>query len=107
MTINNKATNCFAFGLLALTVGACAEAPEYKPISKDIEDFVSNSQVGDDPDYWIEMRNSFNEWEKVGLIFGYYGDREECEKAISGLKSANDAREYRCSQANGKPRGQA
>ena len=42
------------------------------------------------------MRNVSGQWEKVGLIFGYGDDREECEKAIQGLKQANEARDYLC-----------
>lgn len=46
------------------------------------------------------MRNMAGEWEKTGLIFGYNGDAEECEKAIAGLKRVNYLREYRCTLAN-------
>lgn len=62
--------------------------------------YVKEHQVGSDPDNWIEMRNSYGEWERTGLIFGYLGDYGECQKAIAGLKLANDAREYRCVPAN-------
>ncbi len=46
------------------------------------------------------MKNSADEWERVGLIFGYADDYDECLKAIAGLKQVNFAREYRCVPAN-------
>ncbi len=49
-----------------------------------------------DVDHWIELKNLAGEWEQVGLIFGYIGDYDECQKAIEGLKKVNYAREYRC-----------
>jgi hypothetical protein len=61
---------------------------------------VEREKVGRSSDHWIEMKNSMNEWERVGLIFGYSDDYEECLKAIGGLKQVNDAREYRCVPAN-------
>lgn len=79
---------------------ACSEGKVNKPASSDLEKFVQSSPIGVDADYWIEMQNLSGEWEKTGLIFGYHGDRVECEKAIDGLQAANDAREYRCKKAN-------
>ena len=46
------------------------------------------------------MKNMSGEWERVGLIFGYLGDYDECLKAISGLGRENYVREYRCVPAN-------
>jgi len=65
-----------------------------------LERHVANNRVGSDADHWIEMKNVSGEWEKTGLIFGYLGDYDECQKAIAGLKAANDVREYRCVPAN-------
>jgi hypothetical protein len=65
-----------------------------------LEHHVLNNRVGSGVDSWIEIRNALGEWEKTGLIFGYFGDHEECEKAINGLKVENYAREYRCTPAN-------
>ena len=86
--------------IAVLLCGAFGKSEAYKPASSNLEDFVRSATIGEDADYWIEMKNLSGEWEKTGLIFGYYGDQEECEKAIGGLKAANDAREYRCEQAN-------
>lgn len=62
---------------------------------------VEKNPVGTDPDQWIEMKTISGEWDRVGLIFGYYGaDYDECLKAIAGLKKVNYAREYRCVPAN-------
>lgn len=61
---------------------------------------VEQEKVGRSSDHWIEMKNSADEWERVGLIFGYADDYDECLKAIAGLKQVNFAREYRCVPAN-------
>jgi hypothetical protein len=61
---------------------------------------VEQGKVGRSSDHWIEMKNSADEWERVGLIFGYADDYDECLKAIAGLKQVNFAREYRCVPAN-------
>jgi len=62
---------------------------------------VQNHRVGSDTDQWIEIKNAAGEWEKTGLIFGYYvGDNVECQNAIAGLKKVNYLREYRCTPAN-------
>ncbi len=61
---------------------------------------VEQGKVGRSSDHWIEMKNSADEWERVGLIFGYADDYDECLKAIAGLKQVNYAREYRCVPAN-------
>ena len=99
MTVESKA-RASLFLIAALLCGACSKSEAYKPASSNLEEFVRSATIGEDADYWIEMKNLSGEWEKTGLIFGYYGDQEECRKAIGGLKAANDAREYRCEQAN-------
>ena len=105
MTIDVSRSILKVSSMLALVsmTSACDDEPKYEPEYKNLEAFVSKAPIGADADYWIEMKNAFDEWEKVGLIFGYNGDFEECEKAIGGLKSANYAREYRCTPANTKP----
>lgn len=99
MTVESKA-RASLFLVAALLCGACSKSEADKSASSNLEEFVRSATIGEDADYWIEMKNMSGEWEKTGLIFGYYGDHEECEKAISGLKAANDAREYRCELAN-------
>jgi len=66
----------------------------------ELSAYVTGNRVGEDADQWIEMKNLSGEWERVGLIFGYHGDQEECLKAAAGLKQANFSREYRCTPAN-------
>ena len=66
------------------------------------ESLVGGQVIGTDPDQWIEMKNITGKWERTGLVFGYNGDFEECQKAIDGMKRANPAREYRCVPANSK-----
>ena len=46
------------------------------------------------------MKNFAGEWERVGLIFGFIGDYEECLKVTAGMKKVNYAREYRFVPAN-------
>ena len=88
--------------LAALSVLACDRSP-YEVRNYDaLEHYVAGHQVGEDTDYWIEMTNMSGAWERVGLIFGYMGDYDECLKAIDGLARANPARTYRCAPANRK-----
>ncbi|MEQ1496992.1 MAG: hypothetical protein ABL912_14680 [Novosphingobium sp.] len=63
---------------------------------------VASNPIGHDADAWIEYKNMAGEWEKTGLIFGYIGDFEECQKAIAGFKAAHPKAEYRCVPANEK-----
>jgi hypothetical protein len=65
-----------------------------------LENQIEQGKVGRSSDQWIEIKNSAGEWERVGLIFGYFDDYDECLKAIAGLKQVNFAREYRCVPAN-------
>ncbi|HEX8057959.1 MAG TPA: hypothetical protein VF481_14950 [Novosphingobium sp.] len=88
-------------GLTLLLVG-CAASSDDESASKGLEEFVSRQPIGGDADAWIEMKNSMGQWERTGLIFGYYGDYEECQNAIAGMKQVNNAREYRCTPANAK-----
>lgn len=89
-----------AFPLLLLA--GCSDATIDSSVDgyDSFEDYVAAHRVGNDSDHWIEMKNAFDEWERVGLIFGYNGDYDECLKAIEGLKSVNYEREYRCVPAN-------
>lgn len=73
-----------------------SDIPGYRGLVSQIE----KSKVGRAPDHWIEIKNSADEWERTGLIFGYVDDYDECGKAIAGLKKVNHAREYRCVPAN-------
>ena len=93
-------TETFVLVLSVAILAACQRASSDESASKGLEKFVSSAPIGGDPDYWIEMKNLSGEWERTGLVFGYIGDKVECENAIAGLKKVNFAREYRCSQAN-------
>lgn len=87
--------------VLALALLACGCATkDDAPASEGLANYIKGARVGSDPDQWIEMRNMLGEWERTGLIFGYNGDFDECQKAIAGLKRANSEREYRCVPAN-------
>lgn len=84
---------------MAASLSACSTKEK---VSSDdaLANLVEEARVGSDADQWIEMKNMMGEWERTGLIFGYNGDFEECQKAIAGLKQSNDQREYRCVPAN-------
>ncbi|MCW2337358.1 hypothetical protein M2337_001591 [Sphingobium sp. B2D3A] len=89
----------FALLFLCFSIAACGSGDRVSGKDGLIRQ-VQNNRVGTDTDYWIEMKNMDGEWERTGLIFGYVDDSGECKKAVSGLKSVNYAREYRCAPAN-------
>ena len=84
---------------MAFNVAACGSDNDVTGYTS-LERHVASNRVGGDADNWIEMKNIAGEWERTGLIFGYIGDYDECQKAIAGLKAENYAREYRCVPAN-------
>jgi hypothetical protein len=57
---------------------------------------IAANQLGSAADHWIEIKNALGEWERVGLVYGYVDDSDECKKAIAGLQKVNFEREYRC-----------
>jgi len=77
-----------------MALAGCAE--DGVPGEAALVDQVEGEQVGSDTDQWIMMRGADGAWQRVGLVFGYTDDREECEKAIAGLQEANYARDYLC-----------
>lgn len=95
-----------SFGLVfAILLAACSEGPLDlgERTSETFESYIKQKPVGEGGDYWIEIRNALGQWERVGLMFGYFtteGARIECENAIVGLKKVNYDREYRCEPAN-------
>jgi hypothetical protein len=93
----------------AVVLVAVAGLAACSPGSSDVEGFaplerqIERQRVGGSQDHWIEMINGAGEWERTGLIFGYFGangDYGECLKAIEGMRAANTDREYRCVPAN-------
>ena len=97
MPLPSRSLAVVGFLFLAASCGDEKGAPGERRLLTHVE----SNRVGSDADQWIEVRSVVSgEWDKVGLIFGYQGDREECLKAIEGLKRVNTAREYRCSPAN-------
>ena len=81
---------------LMLVVTGCGDSDKLEDQMNRFEKAIESEKLGSDTDHWIEMQNMTGEWEKVGLIFGYVGDYEECQNAIAGLKKVNYARNYRC-----------
>lgn len=56
-----------------------------------------------DGDYWIEVRSIDGDWIKVGLIFGFLGNQETCDRIAENLTTPDDypglERVYRCSRS--------
>ncbi len=90
---------------IGLATGACSPwIPDTSERAVEVfQDYVGKKKIGAGSDYWVQLLNSFNQWENVALVFGYYtgnGTYEECQNMIAGLKRANPGREYRCAPAN-------
>ncbi|MEX2166441.1 MAG: hypothetical protein WD852_05395 [Methyloceanibacter sp.] len=81
-----------------VTLSGCGEA--YDRQIKTLETVIQWIQVGNSNDYWLEMKNALNQWERVALVFGYWDDYEGCKDIIRLLGEENYAREYRCVPAN-------
>lgn len=86
--------------ILAGVLAGCGQSDDSVDGLEGLERHVAGNPVGSNPDHWIEMKHSDGVWDRTGLIFGYTGDFEECQKAIAGLKEVNYVREYRCVPAN-------
>ena len=88
---------------MAIMLAACGsdgDKPDEIPVYNGLVGQVAGKRIGRDADHWIEMKNFAGEWERVGLIFGFIGDYEECLKVTAGMKKVNYAREYRFVPAN-------
>lgn len=85
--------------LFALLLASCGDEITVQGHDELVSQ-VAGGRIGRSTDQWIEIKNMAGEWERTGLIFGYVNDREECQKAIAGLKKENYATEYRCVSAN-------
>lgn len=66
---------------------------------KRLERHIATSKVGSSNDVWLELLNSFGEWERVGLITGYWDDYAACSD-IATLLEGEFRRSYRCVPAN-------
>ncbi|WP_418152137.1 hypothetical protein AB8615_08090 [Litorimonas sp. RW-G-Af-16] len=53
----------------------------------------------DEPVYWLEMLNMFNEWEKTILVFGYMGNYEACLALQEVASKDSPNRQFRYTQA--------
>jgi len=78
-----------------------SSADEY---SKNMDDL--SSEVRSNPltknGYWLEMRNAFEEWEKMILVFGYAdpGDEAACRRIRNLASKEYPDRLYRCNSVN-------
>jgi hypothetical protein len=62
--------------------------------------FVEGQKLGENTAYWFELLNSFGDWEKTLLVFGYWDNQQACNDLIGQAVSNAPVREYRCSPAN-------
>lgn len=89
------------WAILLVFVGACGEATYDKRVDA-IADEAAKGPIGLSADYWFEKHNSYGEWERVALIFGYGDDYDGCTSIATAYKASFPADEYRCSPANRK-----
>jgi len=80
--------------LAAITTTACDKSVDDEALA--LERYAKAHPVGSSPEVWLELHNTFGEWEKVALVVGYYHDRAGCED-IARLLQNEFGREYRCS----------
>ncbi|WP_417741524.1 hypothetical protein [Salipiger sp.] len=85
-----------ALGLACLA--SSAAVADWKVDHDALVDFAQENPLTSSG-VWLEMRNAFNEWEKMILIFGYAGagDEAACEEIIALAGDQNPDRIYRCS----------
>ena len=94
----------FALILSLALLGACRldDADEIDIQNMEaFESFIAKRPVGEDGgNAWIEVRNSFGEWEKIALVFGFWGDDlQGCDALVTHINNSQ-GRSYRCSRAN-------
>ncbi|WP_157013703.1 hypothetical protein [Sphingomonas parapaucimobilis] len=91
--------------LLGFSIGGCADRSATDE-QNAFETYVAKHQIGQSVDQWIETKSVVTgQWDRTALVFGYINDDlSECQKALSGFKQANPAREYRCAPAQILPK---
>ena len=82
--------------IFSFTNGCQAEATT----SGLVELVESYKALPDDPMYWFEVLNSFGEWEKTMLIFGYFGNEGACSFQLELAKKYPLFTDYRCVEVN-------
>ena len=87
-----------ALALLSLSTTASAGDPEED--IKHLDRFVSRNPYGSSKDQWIEKYNVFDQWEKVGIVFGFMDDYEFCDDVIKMYMARYPTDRYRCNRAN-------
>ena len=82
-------------GLLTVLLSGCGE--QYETRGEEISTAVEKMNF-DEPVYWLEMFNAFNEWEKTILVFGYMGNYEACEEIRALATEGSPNRRFRCTK---------
>ena len=85
-----------AVGLGVLLFLATREKPT---TGEAIEKFV-NEDIKGSGSYWLEMENSFAQWEKMILVFGYVDDRTPCNSIQKIAAADAPNRQFRCVRAD-------
>jgi len=60
-----------------------------------LEKFV-NEDIKGSGSYWLEMQNSFGQWDKMILVFGYVDDRTPCNSIQKFAAEDAPNRQFRC-----------
>lgn len=85
-----------AAALIAImALGACKE--ELK--SDKLVEFVTENEISSNSAYWFELHNTFGEWEKTILVFGYWDNEQECSWLLEKSRLETPQRSFRCEAA--------
>lgn len=89
--------------VLALIVGAtllfgCKDSLESQ--HERIEKFVKTNRIGSGSDAWLIKHNTFGDFERVALVFGFINDSEFCQDIAELYMKKYPADRYICMLAN-------
>jgi hypothetical protein len=86
---------CAAFALVG-----CDDSGDIQTDTARLAEFLAEAPIGNGPDYWLEKRSTFGEWDRVGLVFGFGGDAEACASFAEGYMLVFSQAQVRCRPAN-------
>jgi hypothetical protein len=77
----------------AMGLSACSD--------KTLGTLLQWMQIGYSQEQWLEQYSTFGQqWDRVGLLFGFFDDLEGCEMIVNALKETQPKARYRCLTAN-------
>jgi len=97
LNIRKRAVAAICF--FAATQGAIADS--YSENLTGLTSVVINNPLTRNG-YWFEIKNAFGEWEKLMLVFGYYGPGDEmaCKKLLHVFSIDLPNTDFRCNSVN-------